>query len=103
MATLRHPLSFNAFGGAVALSQFSSDYYDQAITLALKIQPGELKLDPNFGTQDPTFNTGEPVGLRATLANFWPEITVNSITSQRPLADGSKPVNVDYEVENAVT
>ena len=103
MATLKHPLSFDAFGGAMVLSEFATEFYDQAIELAIRIQPGELVLDPNFGTEDPTFNVGEPVGLRATLANFWPEITVNSITSSRPLDDGTKPIHVDYEVENAIT
>jgi hypothetical protein len=103
MPTIKNPFSIGAFGYVGVVDETSADYYDQAIELSIKIAPGELPLDPNFGTQDPTFNVGEPVGLRATLTNFWPEISVNSITSGRPLKDGSKPINVDYEVENAVS
>lgn len=103
MSSIKHPLSFTSFGGVKLVAEESREYYDQAILFAVKISPGELVLDPNFGTEDPTFNLGEPTGLRATLTNFWPEISVNSITSARPLADGTRPINIDYEVSNAVS
>ena len=100
---IKNPLSIGAFGLIETLSDGSDGYYEQAIEMSVKISPGELVLDPNFGTEDPTFNAGEPVGLRVTLANFWPEISINSITSGSPLQDGSRPIKVDYGVENAVS
>lgn len=99
MPTLRLPLSFSRKGGsAFKLADGTREFYDQVIHVAVMTEPGELPLDPGFGTKDPTFDKGEPVGLRATLTGFWPEISVRSISASDPNGGGSVSLNVAYEV-----
>lgn len=100
---MKHPFSINSFGGVNYSYENSKEFYDQAIYVAMKVNPGQLVLDPNFGTEDPTFDAGEPIGLRATLTNFWPEIAVTSITAGNANKDGTRSINVDYEVEDAIS
>lgn len=100
---MKHPFSINSFGGVNYQYEGSKEFYDQVIFIALKTGPGELVLDPNFGTEDPTFDSGEPIGLRTTLTNFWPEIAVTAVTADKVNKNGTRSIKVDYEVDDAIS
>jgi len=99
MDTIRLPLSFSRKGGSAnKLTDGSREYYDQIIGSIAKIEPGSLRLDPGFGTADPAFSDGEPVGFRATITAYWPEIQVKTVSFGDAKQTGDKTINVDYEV-----
>lgn len=99
MPTLKHPVTFaRRGGGALILLETETAYYDQALKAAVSVERGELLLDPSFGTEDPTFARGEPVGLRATVAAYWPEISIRSVDVGEPNNSGTTNMKIDYEV-----
>lgn len=100
MSTFRVPLSFARKGGsAFKLADETREYYDQIIAAVIKTEPGELPLDPSFGTDDPAFTRGEPSGFRSTIAGYWPEIIVKKFELGDAASSGEAELVVDYEVQ----
>lgn len=92
-------MTFSRKGGSsLKLGEDSREFYDQLIGAIVKIEPGELPLDPAFGTADPTFTKGEPSGLRSTVAAYWPEIIIKNISLASPDQSGISALSVDYGV-----
>lgn len=99
MATLKLPLSFSPVGGfAEVLFEDQVEFYGQAIRMAIAVEPGELFLDPSFGSVDPTFTDREPVGFRSTLSSFWPEIAVANFSVSDARQSGDQIMRVQFEV-----
>ena len=99
MPTFKVPLSFSQKGGqAFKLSEDTNDYYDQVIQAAVSIEPGELILDPAFGTQDPAFSKGDLSGLRSTIAGYWPELSLKKLEFGEIDSSGLVKLIAEYEV-----
>lgn len=100
MSTFRVPLSFARKGGsAFKLPDGNREYYDQIIGAVIKTEPGELLLDPSFGTKDPIFSKGEPSGFRSTIVGYWPEIIITKFEIGDATSLGAAEISVDYEVQ----
>jgi len=100
MQTLVFPLTFGSNGRAAVYDSSQRVFFDQVIALTVRIEPGELPLDPGFGTVDPTFDTGEPNGLRSSLAQYWPQIRVSAIERFDISDSGNVSIFVDYTTED---
>lgn len=99
MPTFKLPLSFAKKGGqSHKLGDDTREYYDQVLRAVAATEPGSLPLDPSFGTKDPTFTKGDPSGLRATIAGYWPEIAIKKIDVGNADKSGRIEIRVDYEV-----
>ena len=92
-------MTFSRKGGSsLKLGEDSREFYDQLIGAIVKIETGELPLDPAFGTADPTFAKGEPTGLRSTVAAYWPELIIKNFSLASPDPSGNAALSIDYEV-----
>jgi len=85
-------------GSCLVLAEDSREFYDQLLGTIVNVEPGELPLDPAFGTADPTFTKGEPTGLRSTVAAYWPELIIKNFSLASPDPSGNAALSIDYEV-----
>jgi len=85
-------------GLAAKHAEGSDEYYIHIMTMVLLTEPGQLPLNPEFGTQDPTFEYINRASLIELAAKYVPEINVTKIT---PLItdDGEEDILVEYDLD----
>jgi hypothetical protein len=97
MDTLGFPIRFKD-NHIVSHSEGTDAYYNQLISLAFQIAPGEIALDVDFGMRNMTFEKPSIAGIRQTLAFYFPEISINDVNifSDRDTADFSIELSYTY-------
>lgn len=97
MDTFSVPFRF-VNGLAAKHAEGTDDYYLHLMTMVILTQPGEMPLDPGFGTQDPTFQKINRASLVEMSLKYVPELNIRTIT---PIitGDGQEDIIVEYEVE----
>jgi len=98
MPYLKTPLNFRDNGRAEVVVEGTRELYDQVLFFAVRTENGELPLEPAFGCSNSLFTRDKQSGLTASMALFWPQVTVNRVTESEPDATGTKNMNIDYEV-----
>lgn len=95
MDTLAFPLRFTN-NHLVSLGEGTDDYYNQLISLALQIAPGELALQLDFGTRNMTFNEPSESGIRQTISFYFPELSITDLEISKERNISSYSVNLSY-------
>ncbi len=57
----------------------SDEYYAQLLSVAIRIEPGELPLTPSYGCFSPVFGDEEVENLALTASQFIPEIDIATV------------------------
>ena len=95
MDTLAFPIRFTN-NHVVTLSEGTDNYYNQLISLALQIAPGELALQLDFGTRDMTFSKPAESAVRQTISFYFPELSITDLTISKDGNATSYSVNLSY-------
>lgn len=95
MDTLAFPIRF-AKNHIVSLSENTDAYYNQLISLALQIAPGELALQLDFGTRNMTFSEPSDSALRQTISFYFPEVAITDLEISQERNTSSYSVNLSY-------
>jgi hypothetical protein len=95
MDTLAFPIRF-INNHVASLTESTDAYYNQLISLALQIAPGELALQLDFGTRDMTFSEPSDSAIRQTISFYFPEIAVTELEIFKERNTSSYSVNLSY-------
>jgi hypothetical protein len=97
MDTLAFPIKFKD-NHIVSYYEGTDEYYNQLISLAMQIAPGEIALDVDFGMRNMTFERPSNSGISQTLSFYFPEITISSVNifSDRTTTDFSIELSYTY-------
>jgi len=95
MDTIAIPVRFE--GGSIRTHTENTDaYYAHLLSFAIQTEPGELLLNPTFGTLDPTFDDDLRFQVSLTAAQFVPEVSVTSVET-RADSGGQAAIQVNFE------
>lgn len=95
MDTLAFPIRF-INNHVASLSEGTDAYYNQLISLALQIAPGELALQLDFGTRNMTFSEPSESGVRQTISFYFPELSITDLVISKDVKTSSYSVNLSY-------
>jgi hypothetical protein len=96
MDTLAFPVRFKD-GHIVSHAEETDAYYNQLISLAFQISPGEMALAVDFGMRNMTFEKPTVFGIKQTLSFYFPEIFVSDVNIF------SSPETEDFSIELSYT
>jgi len=95
MDTMAIPVKFE--GGSIRTHTEDSDqYYAHLLSFAIQTEPGELILNPTYGTLDPLFDDDLTFQVALTAAQFVPEVTVTNVETRADV-NGKVGISVNFE------
>lgn len=95
MDTIKFPLSFKN-GVTEKLIENTDQYWAQFLAMMVRVESGEMLLEPTYGINDPTFSQLDVGRVKLVAGRFYPEIDIESVTVQRPSASGSQKIKISY-------
>ena len=95
MNTIKFPLSFK--NGAVSTIEENTDeYWSQFLGMLVRVETGELPLEPTYGINDPAFSTIDSGRVKLAARRFYPEVEISEVNIGRPSFDGTQKVNINF-------
>lgn len=95
MDTIKFPLSFKN-GVTEKLAENTDQYWAQFIAMLVRVETGEILLEPTYGINDPTFSKLDTGRVKLVARRFYPEIEIDSVDVQRPSTDGGQKIKISY-------
>lgn len=95
MDTIKFPISFKN-GVTEKLTDDTDQYWAQFLAMLVRVETGEMLLEPTYGINDPTFSKLDTGRVKLVVRRFYPEIEINSVDIQRPSGDGTQKIKISY-------
>lgn len=95
MDTIAFPIKFTN-NHLVSIVQNTEEYYNQLISTALQVAPGEMPLDIDFGIRDLTFTDLADASIKQTLAFYFPEIDIDYVNVVKNTQTSNYQVDIAY-------
>ena len=95
MDTIKFPISFKN-GVTEKLPEGTDQYWAQFLAMLVRVETGEMLLEPTYGINDPTFSKLDTGRVKLVARRFYPEIEINSVDAQRPSGDGAQKIKISY-------
>ena len=98
MDAIRFPLKFDS-SGLQKLTDGTTDYYSQLLSVCMLTEPGTHPMSPQFGAYDPSFRVIDKSIFVLNAAQFVPEVTITNIDiSEKDSNDGTMKVAVSFDI-----
>lgn len=98
MDMIQYPIKFGR-DGFVKLTEGSSDYYAQLLTISLLTEPFTHPFAPDFGSNDPSLRIIDKATFVLNAARFVPEVRVTDISvADASLSTGKSNVTFSFEI-----
>lgn len=98
MDMIQYPIKFGR-DGFVKLTEGSTDYYAQLLTISLLTEPFTHPFAPDFGSNDPTLRIIDKATFVLNAARFVPEVRVTNISvADASLSTGKSNVTFSFEI-----
>jgi len=95
---IQYPIKFGR-DGFVKLTEGSTDYYAQLLTISLLTEPFTHPFAPDFGSNDPTLRIIDKATIVLNAARFVPEVRVTNISvADASLSTGKSNVTFSFEI-----
>lgn len=95
---IQYPIKFGR-DGFVKLTEGSTDYYAQLLTISLLTEPFTHPFAPDFGSNDPTLRIIDKATFVLNAARFVPEVRVTNISvADASLSTGKSNVTFSFEI-----
>lgn len=95
---IKFPIKFDSTG-LEKLTDGSTDYYSQLLSISMLTEPGTHPMSPSFGSYDPVFRLVDTGIFVLNAAQFVPEVTITSIdiSGTEPGSNSSR-VSVSFDI-----
>lgn len=98
MDAIKFPLKFDS-SGLQKLTDGTTDYYSQLLSICMLTEPGTHPMSPQFGAYDPSFRVIDKSIFVLNAAQFVPEVTITNIDiSEKDSKDGTMKVAVSFDI-----
>ena len=95
---IQYPIKFGR-DGFVKLTEGSSDYYAQLLTISLLTEPFTHPFAPDFGSNDPSLRIIDKATFVLNAARFVPEVRVTDISvADASPSTGKSNVTFSFEI-----
>lgn len=95
---IQYPIKFGR-DGFVKLTEGSTDYYAQLLTISLLTEPFTHPFAPDFGSNDPSLRIIDKATFVLNAARFVPEVRITNISvADASLSTGKSNVTFSFEI-----
>jgi hypothetical protein len=95
MNTIKFPVSFKN-GSLVTIEENTDEYWSQFLGMLVRVETGELPLEPTYGINDPIFSTIDAGRVKLASKRFYPEVEIISVNIGQASFDGTQKLNINF-------
>jgi hypothetical protein len=101
MDMISFPIRFDS-SGFVKLTEGTTDYYSQLLSICMLTEPGTHPFTPSFGANDPAFTNIDKSLFILNASQFVPEIELTNIDiSDKDKNAGTTRISVSFNINAA--